>query len=315
LQLRITPHNQEYSMLNVTESNLTDTVLERLEKTADPRFKDVMASLIRHLHAFVREVELTEEEWFKAIRFLTATGQKCDDKRQEYILLSDVVGVSMLVDAINHRRPGNATENTVLGPFYVHGAPEIRNGDDMAAGWKGEPTYVSGRVLSTDGKPVAGAVLDLWQSNSDGMYDVQLADTGGKQLRARLRVDAEGRFRFRTIKPTAYPVPTDGPVGLVLNRMGRDSMRPAHLHFIVSAPGYETVVTHLFVAGDPYLDSDVVFGVKQSLVVEFKRNPSEAEAAKVGLKAPFYTASYDFVLKSADKTKQQKVISAADAIG
>jgi len=300
-------------MRTITEANLTNEVLARLEKTYDPRFKQVMASLIRHLHAFVREIELTEEEWFEAIKFLTATGKKCDDKRQEYILLSDVLGVSMLVDAINHRRPGNATANTVLGPFYVHGAPEIANGGDMAVGWKGEPTYVSGRVLSATGHPIAGAKLDLWQSNSEGWYDVQLADTGGKQLRARLRADAEGRYRFRTIKPTAYPVPTDGPVGLILNRMGRHPMRPAHLHFMVSAPGYETVVTHLFVEGDPYLESDVVFAVKDSLVVDFKRNDSEAEASKVGLKAPFYAASYDFVLEPARKTQQQKVISAADA--
>ncbi|HLC40604.1 MAG TPA: intradiol ring-cleavage dioxygenase [Methylomirabilota bacterium] len=296
-----------------TETTLTDAVLARLGNTVDPRFKHVMTSLILHLHDFVREVELTEEEWFEGIKFLTATGQQCNDKRQEYILLSDVLGVSMLVDAINHRRPGGATENTVLGPFYVHGAPEIRNGDDMAAGWKGEPTYVGGTVRSTDGKPIAGALLDMWQSNSEGWYDVQLPDTDGKQLRARLRADKDGRFWFRTIKPTAYPVPTDGPVGLILNHMGRHPMRPAHLHFIVSAPGCETVVTHLFVKGDQYLESDVVFAVKGSLVIEFTRNDSEAEATKVGLTAPFYTASYDFVLKPADKAKQQKVISAADA--
>ncbi len=300
-------------MRNLTEANLTDAVVARLGKTTDPRFKEVMTSLIRHLHAFVRDVELTEEEWFEAIKFLTAAGQKCDDKRQEYILLSDVLGVSMLVDAINHRRSGGATENTVLGPFYVHDAPEISNGDDMAAAWKGEPTYVSGRVLSTEGRPVAGALLDLWQSNSEGRYDVQLADTGGRKLRAKLRADNEGRFRFRTIKPTSYPVPTDGPVGQILNRMGRHPMRPAHLHFIVSAPGYETVVTHLFVEGDPYLESDVVFGVKNSLVIDLKRNDSEAEAKKLGLTAPFYTASYDFVLKPAAGVKQQKATSAADA--
>ncbi|MDB5904162.1 MAG: hydroxyquinol 1,2-dioxygenase [Betaproteobacteria bacterium] len=300
-------------MRNITEANLTDVVLARLQNTADPRFRKVMESLIQHLHAFLREVELTEAEWFEAIRFLTATGQKCDDKRQEYILLSDVLGVSMLVDAINHRRPGAATENTVLGPFYVHGAPEIQNGGDMAAGWEGEPTYVTGSVRSTDGKPIAGAVLDLWQSNSEGWYDVQLADTGGRQLRARLRTDEEGLFRFRTIKPTAYPVPTDGPVGAILDRMGRHAMRPAHLHFMVSAPGYETVVTHLFVQGDPYLESDVVFAVKDSLVVEFKRSDSEAEAAHVGVDAPFYTAAYDFVLKPAESSEQQKAISAADA--
>ena len=299
-------------MRNQIEHDLTASVLARVESAADPRFKEVMAGLIRHLHDFVREVELTEVEWFECIKFLTATGQKCDGKRQEYILLSDVLGVSMLVDAINHRRPRGATENTVLGPFYVHGAPEIRNGDDMAAGWKGEPTYVTGRVVDGAGKPIRGALLDIWQSSADGRYDVQLSDTGGKQLRARLRADDEGRFRFRTIKPTPYPVPTDGPVGLILERMGRHPMRPAHLHFIVSAPGYETVVTHIFVKGDPYLGSDVVFGVKESLVVEFRHIDSAAEASKVGLAAPFFAASYDFVLSSASREQGQKLISAAD---
>ena len=286
-------------MQNDIETTLTDAVIARLADDADPRFRRIIASAIRHVHDLVREVGLTEEEWFEAIKFLTATGQKCDDKRQEYILLSDVLGVSMLVDAINHRHSGATTETTVLGPFFVHGAPEIANGDDMAAGWKGEPTYVSGRVLSTEGKPIAAALLDLWQSNSEGYYDVQL--TGSKPLRAKLRADSDGRFRFRTILPISYPVPTDGPVGLVLDRMGRHPMRPAHLHFMVSAPGYETVVTHLFVKGDPYLESDAVFGVKDSLIVDFKRSDSAAEAQKVGLKAPFYRASYDFVLRPAGK--------------
>jgi len=295
------------------ETTLTDAVIARLSPDADPRFRQIMQSLIRHLHGFVREVELTEEEWFEAIKFLTATGQKCDDKRQEFILMSDVLGVSMLVDAINHRSSGGTTETTVLGPFFVHGAPEIENGADMAAGWDGEPTFVSGQVLSSAGKPIAGALLDLWQSNSEGSYDVQLADTGGRQLRAKLRTDADGRFRLRTILPTSYPVPTDGPMGLVLERMGRHPMRPAHLHFMVSAPGYETVVTHLFVKGDPYLESDVVFGVKDSLIVDFKRNESQAEAHKLGLKAPFYRASYDFVLRPAGKAKQKTAHAASDA--
>jgi len=297
---------------NGLETRLTDAVIARLAGDADPRFRRIMQSLIRHVHGFVREVELTEEEWFEAIKFLTATGQKCDAKRQEYILLSDVLGVSMLVDAVNHRGSGATTETTVLGPFFVHGAPEIENGGDMAAGWQGEPTYVSGRVLSAEGAPLAGALLDLWQSNSEGYYDVQL--TEGKRLRAKLRTDAEGRFRFRTILPTSYPVPTDGPVGLVLDRMGRHPMRPAHLHFMVSAPGYETVVTHLFVKGDPYLESDVVFGVKDSLIVDFQRNESEAEAQKVGLKAPFYSASYDFVLRPAARTAQHAARAASDAV-
>jgi protocatechuate 3,4-dioxygenase beta subunit len=304
----------EGQVQNELETRLTEAVIARLSNDADPRFRRIMQSLIRHMHDFVRDVELTEEEWFEAIKFLTATGQKCDARRQEFILLSDVLGVSMLVDAINHLSSGGMTETTVLGPFYVHGAPEIENGDDMAAGWNGEPTYVCGRVLATDGTPLAGALLDLWQSNSEGSYDVQLADTGGRQLRARLRTDAGGGFCFRTILPTSYHVPTDGPVGLVLDRMGRHPMRPAHLHFMVSAPGYETVVTHLFVKGDPYLDSDVVFGVKDSLIVDFKRSDSDAEAQKVGLKAPFHSVSYDFVLRPAGTAKQQAARAASDAV-
>ncbi len=300
-------------MANGLETHLTEAVIARLAPGADPRFRRIMASLIRHAHDFAREVELTEDEWFEAIKFLTATGQKCDDKRQEFILLSDVLGVSMLVDAINHGGEG-ATETTVLGPFYVHGAKEIENGDDMAAGWDGKPTYVSGRVLSTDGKPLTGALLDLWQSNSEGRYDVQLADTGGKQLRAKLRTDTAGCFRFRTILPTSYPVPSDGPVGQLLRQMGRHPMRPAHLHFIVSAPGYETVITHLFVKGDPYLDSDAVFGVKDALIVDFVNCESQAEAQKLGLTAPFYGASYDFVLRPAGGAKRQSVHAASDAI-
>jgi hydroxyquinol 1,2-dioxygenase len=291
-------------MRSELETRLTDAVIARLSPATDPRFRRIMTSLIRHVHDFVREVELTEEEWFEGIKFLTATGQKCDDRRQEFILMSDVLGVSMLVDAINHRSSEGTTETTVLGPFFVHGAPEIENGGDMAAGWEGEPTYVSGRVLSTDGKPIAGALLDLWQSDSAGHYDVQLADSGGRKLRAKLRTDAEGAYRFRTILPTSYPVPTDGPMGLVLERMGRHPMRPAHLHFMVSAPGHETVVTHLFVKGDPYLESDAVFGVKDSLIVEFKRSDSQAEAHKLGMKAPFFRAGYDFVLRPAEKARR-----------
>lgn len=295
------------------EETLEAAVLARISNDTDPRFKTIMSSLIKHLHAFVREVELTEEEWFEGIKFLTATGQKCDDKRQEFILLSDVLGVSMLVDAINHRRPESCTQNTVLGPFFVHGAPEIQNGGDMAPGWKGEPTFCHGRVIGTDGKPVAGAVLDLWQSNDEGFYDVQLDSFDEHKLRARLKTDAEGRYWFRTIKPTSYPVPTDGPVGLILDRMGRHPMRPAHLHVAVTAPGYETLVTHLFVKGDPYIDSDVVFGVKPSLIVDFKSNASAADAKRAGLQAPFTEAQFDFVLKPAEGNRLQKMIAPSDA--
>ncbi len=297
-----------------TEDRLTESALNRLANDSDPRFKQVITALIKHVHAFAREVELTEEEWFEGIKFLTAAGQKCDDKRQEFILLSDVLGLSMLVDAINHKRPAGATENTVLGPFFVHGAKEIKNGDNLAEDWDGEPTLVSGRVLGTDGKPLANALLDIWHSDDVGYYDVQLPTFEEKQLRGKLRTDAQGRYWFRTIKPEFYPVPTDGPVGIILTRMGRHPYRPAHIHFIVSADGYESCVTHLFVKGGKYLDSDAVFGVKDSLIVDFKLNNSEADAKKAGLKAPFYNADFDFVLRPADGGKVQKVISPADAV-
>jgi hydroxyquinol 1,2-dioxygenase len=282
-------------MRNLTEANLTEAVLAKLEGATDARFKQIMTSLIKHVHAFVREVELTEAEWLAGIQFLTATGQKCDDKRQEYILLSDTLGVSMLVDAINHRKPDHATESTVLGPFHVQGAPEMPLGANIAEGVPGDPTYFSGRVLTPEGKPIAGAVLDLWSTDGEGWYDVQRE---GRTMRARgkIKTDSQGRYAFWTIKPVSYPIPTDGPVGQMLLRMGRHPYRPAHTHMILSAPGYEPVTTHLFVEGDPYLESDAVFAVKNSLVVEFKRHdPGSAPDGK-RMDKPYYTVQYDFGL-------------------
>jgi hydroxyquinol 1,2-dioxygenase len=289
-------------MRNLTEQNLTDAVLAKLEGAADPRFKQVMISLIRHLHAFVREVELTEEEWFAGIQFLTATGQKCDDKRQEYILLSDTLGVSMLVDAINHRKPGGATESTVLGPFYVPGAPELPCGSNIAQGVPGEPAYFSGRVSTPQGGPIAGATLDLWSTDGEGWYDVQRP---GQSMRARGRIktDAQGRYAFWTIKPVSYPIPTDGPVGQMLLRMGRHPYRPAHTHMIVSAPGYEAVTTHLFVEGDPYLESDAVFGVKNSLVVRFQQHPPGVAPDGTRMDRQYCTVRYDFGLVPSAATR------------
>jgi hydroxyquinol 1,2-dioxygenase len=282
-------------MRNLTEHNLTDAVLAKLEGATDARFKEIMTSLIRHLHAFVREVELTEAEWFAGIQFLTATGQKCDDKRQEYILLSDTLGVSMLVDAINHRKPSGATESTVLGPFYVTDAPELPNGANIAEGVEGDPTYFSGRVTTPEGKPITGATLDLWSTDGEGWYDVQRP---GRSLRARgrIRTDAEGRYAFWTIKPVSYPIPTDGPVGKMLLRMGRHPYRPAHTHMIVSAPGFEPVTTHLFVEGDPYLESDAVFAVKNSLVANFARHDTGTAPDGRRMERPYYVVTYDFGL-------------------
>jgi hydroxyquinol 1,2-dioxygenase len=283
-------------MRNANEENLTDAVLEKLEGAQDPRFKQIMTSLIRHLHGFIRETELTEEEWLTGIRFLTATGKKCDDKRQEYILLSDTLGVSMLVDAINHRKPGGATETTVLGPFYVSGAKDMPMWADIAGNAPGEPAYVSGRVLDVSGKPVAGAVLDVWQTDGDGFYDVQRAGGNEQYARGRFTTGADGRYGLRTVKPVSYPVPTDGPVGKMLLGMGRHPYRPAHVHVIATAPGYERVATHLFVEGDEYLDSDAVFGVKHSLVVDFRDHPAGPTPDGRESAVPFCTAEFDFRL-------------------
>lgn len=282
-------------MRQPAEMRLTEAVLSRLNGIQDARFKEVMESLITHLHAFIRDVELTEEEWLAAIQFLTATGKKCDDKRQEFILLSDTLGVSMLVDAMNHGKPDGATESTVLGPFYIPGAPELPSGSNIAEGVAGEPAYFAGRVLSADGTPLAGATLDLWSTDGEGWYDVQKP---GGQLRgrARIRTDSQGRYAFWTVKPVSYSIPSDGPVGKMLRRMGRHPYRPAHTHMIVSAPGYQPVTTHLFVKGDKYLDSDAVFAVKESLVVEFMRHDAGTAPDGKRLDRPYYTVSYDFGL-------------------
>lgn len=273
-------------MRDFDETSITDAVLERLAATPDPRMRQVAQSLVRHLHAFVRDVEPSFEEWQTAIGFLTRVGQMCDDKRQEFILLSDTLGVSMLVDAINHRLPEGATPTTVLGPFYVENAPELPLGAEVAQAMKGERLHVSGQVTSAGGGPIAGAILDIWHSDEDGFYDVQRPAEENASLRARFRTDAEGRFHFWTLLPTSYPVPDDGPVGDLLRATGRHPMRPAHVHFMIAAPGHETLVTHVFVAGDEYLDSDAVFGVKQELIADFPRAPDGHRVLR-----------YDFALK------------------
>jgi hydroxyquinol 1,2-dioxygenase len=281
------------------ETDLTAAALGRLAEAIDPRFKQIMTSLIRHLHDFVREVKLTEEEWFAGIQFLTATGQKCDEKRQEFILLSDTLGVSMLVDLLNHHKIMGATESTVLGPFYVPGAPELPNGANLAEGLPGDPTLVSGRVLTADRKPIPGALIDVWHADAEGFYDVQRLQLKGMQLRGKFHTDTQGRFWFWTVRPTEYPVPTDGSVGQMLLKMGRHPYRPAHIHTIVSAPGYEPVTTHVFAAGDRYLNSDAVFGVKNSLIVDFVRHaPGTAPDGKK-LEHPYFTVQYDFGLQAA----------------
>jgi hydroxyquinol 1,2-dioxygenase len=279
------------------EEQMTQNVLDSMAQTPNPRLKAVMTSLIRHLHAFIREVELTEEEWMLGIQFLTRTGQMCDDKRQEFILLSDTMGVTMLVDAINHRLPGGATESTIFGPFYREGAEELPLGASISKDSLGEPAVVTGRVLSTDGTPVPHALLDVWETNENGLYEQQDPEQPDMNLRGKFRTDSEGRYYFVGIKPVSYSIPDDGPVGQLLRVLGRHPFRPAHIHLLVSAEGYVPVTTHLFVKGDKYLDSDAVFGTKDSLVVDFVLHDSTEEAAHYNVTTPFYTVAYDFVLK------------------
>jgi len=265
-------------MRDFDENNITDAVLESFAKTPDARLKQIVSRLTHHLHAFVRDVEPTFDEWLAAIQFLTRTGQMCSPTRQEFILLSDTFGVSMLVDAINHRLPEGATETTVLGPFYVDNAPAFALGADISAGMEGQPLYAEGSIASADGAPLAGATVDVWQSDDDGFYDVQAPDPSKLSLRGRFKTDAEGRYRFWSIVPAFYPIPNDGPVGEMLVATARHPFRPAHVHFMIRAPGFETLVTHVFVPGDRYLDSDAVFGVKNSLVGDFIEKPAGTKA-------------------------------------
>jgi hydroxyquinol 1,2-dioxygenase len=286
--------------MDFTEETATGAVVASFEGTPDPRLREVMGSLVRHLHAFVREVEPSFGEWERAVGFLTATGQACDDQRQEFILLSDVLGVTMLVDAINHRKASAATESTVLGPFHMVASPRRELGDTIDLVGAGEPCVVTGQVSSLDGTPLAGALLDVWQADDHGFYDVQQpAAQPPDNGRGLFACDGDGRFWFRTVTPSAYPIPTDGPVGGLLTATGRHPYRPAHIHFIVAADGHLPVTTHMFVAGSPYLDSDAVFAVKQSLVKEFAEVDDPEEAAAYGVEAPFRKAHFDVVLQPA----------------
>ena len=251
---------------SISIQGLTEQVVASFEHAENPRLRQIMQSLVRHLHAFALDVELSMSEWETAIGFLTRTGQMCDDKRQEFILLSDTLGLSMLVDAINHRSVEGATETTVLGPFYVPPLQEQPKDSDISGGAKGTPLHVSGQVVRPDGTPIADAWVDVWQADDDGYYDVQKPGQE-ENLRARFRADADGRFSFWSIVPTSYPIPTDGPVGKMLQAVGRHPYRPAHVHFMIGKEGFETLVTHLFIDGDAYLASDAVFGVKPQLVV------------------------------------------------
>lgn len=294
-------------MTTSPQDALTATVLERVGDAADERFKELMTKLVKHLHAFLRDADVTPEEWMKGLEFLTATGQITDEKRQEFILLSDTLGVSMMVVMLQEARAQRnaedriatkATEATVQGPFYWEGAPDTPLGADIAEGVKGVPTFYAGRVTDTAGKPLPGALLDIWSGDGEGVYDMQV-EGRGMAARARLRTDAEGRYWFWSICPSYYPIPMDGPVGRMLERMRRHPNRPGHIHMKVSAPGHVDLTTHLFVRGGPFLDSDPVFGVREDLVIDFAHHePGTAPDGRV-MAEPYRSASFDFKLAPA----------------
>ncbi|WP_137892965.1 intradiol ring-cleavage dioxygenase [Ramlibacter sp. 2FC] len=285
-------------MPSFNEHNLTECVVQRFDGCESPRLKQLIQALTRHLHAFVKETALSQDEWMVAIEFLTRTGQTCTDRRQEFILLSDVLGVSMLADAINHRMPEGATETTVLGPFYLGEHRLMPNGADLAPAATGERLYMAGTVRGVDGQPLAGATIDVWHADRDGFYDAQKPELGGApSMRGRFRTDAKGCFSFRSLVPASYPIPHDGPVGDLLKATGRHPMRPAHVHFHVSAPGHEALVTHVFFSGDPWLESDAVFGVKDSLVVGLEECTQSTYPDGTPAPSSWKLLAYDFRLK------------------
>lgn len=280
------------------EETSAEVVTSQNVNAKNARLREVMESITRHLHASIKEIEPTQEEWFEAIQFLTKTGHMCDDWRQEFILLSDILGVSMLVDAINSRRPVGASENTVLGPFHVGDAPEYPMGTNICLDHKGEDMVVRGRVLDVDGKPLAGVKIDVWQANDEGFYDVQQKGIQPDfNLRGVFRTGDDGSYWFKAVRPKHYSIPTDGPVGKLLADLGRHPYRPAHLHYIISKDGYDTVTTHIFDPDDIYIDNDAVFGVKSSLIAEFDRVDDENKIKELGFEGSHYwDVEFDFVL-------------------
>jgi hydroxyquinol 1,2-dioxygenase len=307
--IKNTHKKREGTVPYITEQNLTDIAIDRWSNIPDPRLRKVMTAAVKHLHAFVREIEPTPEEWYTAIDFLTRTGQLCSGKRQEFILMSDVLGVSMLVDAVNHRLDNGATPTTVEGPFHIPHAPEITNGGNMAEGAPGIPCFISGTVRDLEGRPVAGALLDLWQTDGEGLYEVQRDMADAKRdvneawMRGIFHTQADGSYLIRTVAPIGYTIPMDGTIGELMNRTKISHMRPAHIHFCIEAPGYHRVVTHLFQRGDQYIETDVVYGVKEPLIVDFNKKPPGKAPTGEALKEPFYEVHYDFVLQKQAKAK------------
>jgi hydroxyquinol 1,2-dioxygenase len=283
-----------------TPADITAAVIASFDAADNPRLRELMQALARHLHAFATEVELTEDEWRAAIRVLTATGHITDERRQEFILWSDSLGLSMLVDALANPLPAGATESTVLGPFYVPGSPEREYGESMAAEPAGMPAWVYGRVLDTDGEPVAGAELDVWQNGDDQLYAVQRPEAPEDHLRGRYRTREDGSYAFLAVRPVPYPIPYDGPVGQMLDATGRHPWRPAHIHMIVRAPGYRTVTTHIFDRDSEYLDSDAVFAVKPSLLREFIERDADDPERPAGVEGAWVSVENDIVLTAGE---------------
>jgi hydroxyquinol 1,2-dioxygenase len=280
------------------ENTITEIAMRRWATAKNPRLAKIMPAFIKHLHAFAREVELTPEEWMAGIQWLTAVGQISDEKRMETILASDVFGLSMLVVMMNARTPTGATPNTVLGPFHIDGSPEMGKDADMSEGMEGEKLYVSGVVRGLDGKPIANAVLDVWQADQDGSYEAQIPGAH-ERLRAIFRSDQEGRYGLWTIAPKGYAIPMDGPVGKLIEQTDISYYRPSHFHAMVLAPGYQPLVTHLFREGAPYLENDVVFGVRKPLITPFRKHEPGTGPGGRTFDEPWYTADYDFVLAPA----------------
>ena len=286
-------------MSQFNETELTAAVVDSFAKTPNPRLKFLLEELVKSLHDYVRKTDLTFDEWSYAIDFLTRTGQKCTPIRQEFILLSDVLGVSMLVDAVNHREREGATETTVLGPFYVGEHKLMPHGMDISSNLDGQRMFVSTRVTDLAGKPLAGVPVDVWHADDDGYYDSQKPtyETQGPSSRARFVTDDDGRLFFRTILPCSYPIPTDGPVGEMILQSRRHPMRPAHVHFLVNAPGYEPLITHVFIDGDKYIDSDVVFGVKHELIAKIEKRTDPVTPDGKPVTAPWHLMTYEFRMK------------------
>lgn len=278
-------------MIAVNENSITDVAIAQMATTKDQRLKQIMEILVRHLHAFAREADLTPEEWLAGIAFLTKTGQACTDFRQEFILLSDTLGLSALINAMHDRRGTDlSTKSSLLGPFYRQDSPTYQLGESIAKNMPGPPIGLYGRIVDSHGKGIPNASIEIWQPDENGYYDLQKHDPSVMDLRGRFFTDAEGKYHLRTICPTGYMIPMDGPVGDMIRAQGRHGYRPAHIHFLIGAPGYREVVTALYIEGDPHLESDTVFGVTDSLVAHVKKDANSPFGDLPAIKFDFQLA-------------------------